>query len=130
MPFQLLSADDVRQMNVSWNTRWRDLFVKRVVDEFVSVHVDRAIERDLRVELLQAIKYAREPRDLWVSSGLCYNENHRFWIGRQSMTIKQLIYRTDALQRLAVEIGPQIKVSPLYQGGIIYLKIEFLPTCY
>jgi len=67
-------------------------------------------------------------KDLSVASGLCYEPDHRFWIDRQSMTIKQVIYRTDALERLAAELGPQIKVRPLYLNDVIYIMIEFWPT--
>lgn len=128
MPFQLLSAADVREVSNAWYDRRKAVFEKKVVDEWVSGMMDRLIEKDLKKQLLDVISYAKTPDELWVSAGYCYDQNYRFWIGPQSMTIKQLIYRTDALQRLAKEIGSQIKVRPLYDDGMIFFKIEFWPT--
>jgi len=128
MPFTLFSASDVRQMNEDWAKRSEEVFVKKVVDDFVSMHLDRAIMRDIRGQMFKEIKSAISPSDLCVSSGICYEPNHRFYVGRRWMSIKQLIYRTDALERLATELGPQIKVRPFYWNDVIYMNIEFWPT--
>ena len=127
MPWTLFSAADSEKMAQMWRNRSNDLFVKKVVDDFVEMHMDRAIKRDLHTEMLEAVKNARSPSDLSVSSGLCYDPNHRFYVGNRWMSIKQLIYRTDALQRLAAEMGPQIKVRPSYWNDLIYIMIEFWP---
>jgi len=128
MVFTLFSAADVLKMNEDWINRSHDVFVKKIVDDFVAIHIDRAIKRDVRGLMIDQIKHARSVKDLSVASGLCYEPDHRFWIDRQSMTIKQVIYRTDALERLAAELGPQIKVRPLYLNDVIYIMIEFWPT--
>ena len=127
MPWTLFSAADIKSMGETWFKREQELFVKKVVDDFVEMHMDRAIKRDLHTEMLEAVKNARSPSDLSVSSGLCYDPNHRFYVGNRWMSIKQLIYRTDALQRLAAEMGPQIKVRPSYWNDLIYIMIEFWP---
>ena len=128
MSFQLLSAADFCEMSNAWSERSKAVFEKKVVDEWVSDMMDRLIEKDIKKQLLDVISYAKTPDELWISAGYCYEVNHRFWVGHKSMTIKQLIYRTDALQRLAKEIGSQIKVRPLYDDGMIFFKIEFWPN--
>jgi hypothetical protein len=128
MSFQLFSPSDSEQMAQIWRNRSHTLFTKKVVDDFVDMHIDRAIKRDLHTEMFEAVKNARSPKDLAVSSGLCYDPNYRFYVGNRWMSIKQLIYRTDALQRLAAELGPKIKVRPSYWNGLIYIMIEFWPN--
>lgn len=131
MTFSLLSNADCVELNATWQQRSKALFEKAVVSRFVSDMVDRAIERDLKTELLEAMKMARKPNEIWVSAGLCYDDNHRFTeegFGNRWLSIKQLIYRTDALAELAKQLGPQIKVSPLYENNVIFLKIQFVPS--
>ena len=116
-------------MNAAWHSRSREVFVEKTIRDFVDRHMERAIKNDVCGQMLEQIKHARTRKDLSVSCGLCYDPNYRFFgADGQSMTIKQLIYRTDALQRFATEIGPQIKVSPHYWNDLIYFDIEFWPT--
>ena len=128
MPWTLFSADDVKKMDTAWQNRSQEVFIEKVIKDFVELHMDRAISRDIHGQMLKQIKDARTPKDLEVSSGLCYEPNHRFYVGRQWMSIKQLLYRTDALKRLEAELGPQIKVRPSYWNDLIYIMIEFWPT--
>jgi len=134
MAYQLLNRSEVDKLCSDWAARSHDLFMKKVVDDWVSMMIDRIIKQDISARLAEAIKYAKSPKDLWVTasacfdSGLCFDSDHRFWVGNRSMTIKQLIYRTNALQRLAKEIGEKIVVRPLYQEDRIFFKIEFWPN--
>lgn len=128
MPWQLFNRRDLEKLTNDWNARSQDLFVKKVVDDWVSLMMDKLITRDIHSQMADAVQFARTPQDLWVSAGLCFDPDHRFWVGKRSMTIKQLIYRTNALQRLASDIGDKIKVRPLYDDGVIFFKIEFWPN--
>ena len=122
-------------LNDVWKQRNQAVFEDKVVAEFVSNIVHRTIERDLKAELLDTIKYAERKDQLWVSAGLCYDLDYRFTtdaccgvFAGKTMTIKQVIYRTDALEQIAKQLGPCIKVRPLYHNKKIFLKIEFWPT--
>jgi hypothetical protein len=130
MPFQLLSVADANELANAWNQREADLFEKAVVQEFITVMIDKAIERDLKKELMDTISYITQRENLWVSAGLCYQHDHRFTAPNSNrwMSIKQLIYRTDALAQLAKELGPGIRVRPLYDDGVIFFKYEFWPS--
>jgi hypothetical protein len=128
MPFSLLSNADCAELKAAWQQRSAAVFEKAVVDRFVSDLVDLCIERDIKSQLLGAIKYAKSPQDIWVSAGRCYEADYRFYIDGRWMSIKQLIYRTDALTRLAEALGPGIKIRPLYDHNLIFLKIEFWPS--
>ena len=129
--YSVLSPAAVSEMNSAWRDRRAALFQRVVVDRFVWEIVDRAISKDLKGQLMNTIKSAKRPSDLWVTADLCFEPNFRFvdfdfpgmWI-----SIKQLIYRTDALSQLAAKLGPCIKVRPMYEDDVIFLRIEFWPT--
>lgn len=129
--YSVLSPAAVSEMNSAWRDRRAALFQRVVVDRFVWEIVDRAISKDLKGQLMNTIKSAKRPSDLWVTAGLCFEPNFRFvdfdfpgmWI-----SIKQLIYRTDALSQLATKLGPCIKVRPMYEDDVIFLRVEFWPT--
>ena len=98
--------------------------------------LDQPLQRSLPEEghgelcLNDAIKYAREPKDLWVSLGICFDENHFFYaegFGHRRMTIKQILYRTDALQQIANFIGRDIKLRPIFQNSTIFIRVEYWP---
>ena len=134
MPFQLLTAENVLTLKQEWKKRNQAVFEKAVVDKFVFDIVERSIDKGLMDELLNAIKYAEKKNELCVSAGLCYATDYRFTTDAlggifkdKSMTIKQVIYRTNALERIAKELGPCIKVRPSYDDGLIFLMIEFWP---
>ena len=131
MPFQVISRSAIGEMSTLWRNRQNAVFEKEVVDKFVLDMTLMAISNDIEAQLLDKIKYAKYPKDLWVSAGRCYDPDYYFTLegfGGKRLYIKQLIYRTDALQRLAKEFGEKIKVRPLYQNGVIFLKIEFWPN--
>ena len=129
--YSLLSPAAVSEMNSAWHDRRAAVFQRAVINRFVWDMVDRAISKDLKGQLMNTIKSAKRPSDLWVTAGLCFEPNFRFvhadfpgmWI-----SIKQLIYRTDALSQLAAKLGPCIKVRPMYEDDVIFLRVEFWPT--
>ena len=126
----LLYATDFAEMGVAWNNRSNVVFQKKVTENFVSMMLDRAAQKDFKAEFLDVIKYAREPKDLWVSLGICFDENHFFYaegFGHRRMTIKQILYRTDALQQIANFIGRDIKLRPIFQNSTIFIRVEYWP---
>lgn len=127
----LLDAADFAEMKNAWNNRYNGLFQKKVTDQFVSELLDCAAEKDIKAHLMQSIALAREPKDLWVSLGVFYPDDAYFTaegFGNRRMTIKQILYRTDALQQLAAFIGKDIKVRPLFDQGVFFIKIEYWPS--
>jgi transposase-like protein len=129
MPWQLLHRSEVDKLCNVWAARSHDIFVKKVVEDWLSMMMDRIIQQDIASSFTNRIATARSPKDLWITARLGFDSDHRFWVGNRSMTIKQLIYRTNALQRLAKEIGEKIVVRPLYQEDrSIFFKIEFWPN--
>lgn len=128
----LLHDADFAEMKSAWKNRYNGLFQKKITDDFVSHLIDRAIQMDFKALFLeQIISLAHEPKDLWVSLGIFYPQDAYFvaeGFGQKRMTIKQILYRTDALQQLAAFIGKDIKVRPLFDNGAIFIKIEYWPS--
>jgi len=129
MSFRLLTVADDVELNGKWQQRSKELFEKSIVDSFVDEMVHIEIERDLKKQLLDKMNMSSNPDQLWIYAGRSYDPNYRFTLPSASpkrwISIKQLIYRTDALDQLAAQLGRNIKVRPLYLNGLIYFKIEF-----
>jgi hypothetical protein len=127
----LLSADDFAEMKAAWENRYNSLFQKKVTEQFVSDLIDQAAKIDFKARFLEQINHlAHDPKELWVSLGIFYPQNTYFTaegFGQKRMTIKQILYRTDALQQLAAFIGEDIKVRPMFDDGVIFIKVEYWP---
>ena len=126
----LLDAADFAEMKAAWNNRYNGLFQKKVTEQFVSELLDCAAEKDFKAHLMLSIATAREPKDLWVSLGIYFPTDAYFTaegFGQKRMTIKQILYRTDALQQIAAFIGEDIKVRPMFGDGVIFIRVEYWP---
>jgi hypothetical protein len=124
----LLDAADFAEMKAAWNNRYNGLFQKKVTEQFVSELLDCAAEKDFKAHLMLSVASAREPKDLWVSLGIFYPQDAYFTaegFGQKRMTIKQILYRTDALQQIAAFIGEDIKVRPMFEDGVIFLQVQY-----
>ena len=127
----LLYADDFAELSAAWSNRYNDLFQKKVTEQFVSDLIDHAVKKDFKAEFLQQINHlAHEPKDLWVSLGIYFPKDTYFTaegFGQKRMTIKQILYRTDALQQIAAFIGKDIKVRPMFDDDVIFIRVEYWP---
>ena len=126
----LLDDADFAEMKAAWNNRYNGLFQKKVTEQFVSELLDCAAEKDFKAHLMLSIATAREPKDLWVSLGIYFPTDAYFTaegFGQKRMTIKQILYRTDALQQIAAFIGEDIKVRPMFGDGVIFIRVEYWP---
>ena len=126
----LLDAADFAEMKAAWNNRYNGLFQKKVTEQFVSELLDCAAQKDFKAHLMLSIASAREPKDLWVSLGIYFPTDAYFTaegFGQKRMTIKQILYRTDALQQIAAFIGEDIKVRPMFEDGVIFIRVEYWP---
>ena len=127
----LLYDADFAEMKAAWEIRYNGLFKKKVTEQFVSELIDKAAQTDFKGRFLEQINYlAHEPKDLWVSLGIFYPLDAYFTaegFGQKRMTIQQILYRTDALQQLAAFIGKDIKVRPMFEDGVIFIKVEYWP---
>ena len=126
----LLDAADFAEMKAAWNNRYNGLFQKKVTEQFVSELLDCAAEKDFKAHLMLSIATAHEPKDLWVSLGIYFPTDAYFTaegFGQKRMTIKQILYRTDALQQIAAFIGEDIKVRPMFGDGVIFIRVEYWP---
>jgi hypothetical protein len=126
----LLHEADFADLNAAWNNRYNGLFQKKVTEQFVSNLLDHAAKKDFKAEFLQQINMAHEPKDLWVSLGIYFPKDTYFTaegFGQKRMTIKQVLYRTDALQQIAAFIGKDIKVKPMFDDDVIFIRVEYWP---
>ena len=126
----LLDAADFAEMSAAWNNRYNGLFQKKVTEQFVSELLDCAAQKDFKAHLMLSIASAREPKDLWVSLGIYFPKDAYFTaegFGQKRMTIKQILYRTDALQQVAAFIGRDIKVKPMFGDDVIFIRVEYWP---
>lgn len=125
----LLDAADFAEMKAAWNNRYNGLFQKKVTEQFVSELLDHAVKIDFKARFLEQINHlAREPKELWVSLGIYFPTDAYFTaegFGQKRMTIKQILYRTDALQQIAAFIGEDIKVRPMFEDGVIFLQVQY-----
>ena len=130
MPF--LSNNDLYELTNAWNSRRDDAFKQKIEDDFVDYLV-RNIPSDLADRLHWAIQNAESPRDLSVgfaNGDVHFRDDHVFtaegW-GQRKMSVKQVIYRTNALTRVAEAIGPSITVQHRFHNGIVSFTIHFWP---
>ena len=128
----LLDAADFAELADAWKIRKNTLFEKKVTSDFISMMIDRAAKIDFKEAFIQKIKYSTySPNDLWVTLDICFEEDKMFYaegFGQKRMTIKKILHGTDALQQIASFIGNEIRVRPLYQDNVIYIKIEYWPN--
>lgn len=127
----LLHDADFAELSNAWKNRSNELFQKKIVDDFVSLMIARASNKDFKTELLAAIYFATERKDIWTTMGICFDENHFFYaegFGHRRMTIKQVLYRTDALLQIAEFIGRDIKLRPIFQNHTIFINVEYWPS--
>jgi hypothetical protein len=126
----LLTDSDIHDLTLAWNNRRDAAFYQKVEDDFVE-HLLSKVPLDLRERMLEAIASAKSPRDLYVKfeGGMSFKDNHIFtaegW-GARKMSLKQVIYRTKALKRIAEAIGPNIVIRHGKGFGYTYFTIDFM----
>jgi len=125
----ILSANDIKEISDTWNLRRDDAFKARVTSDFVVLMLDHVPE-NLKSQLLWAVQNVTTPSHLQLGFGIQFDTSHTFtaegW-GNRKWSIKQVIYRTDALERIAREIGPNIKVTPHFVQNVVFFTIDFWP---
>jgi len=129
MPIFLQENDQIA-LAAAWKERSDKVFQDKIVSDFTELMLNKIMHRDIAAELLECIKHAKKPSEICVSWGLCFEPNHYFMaegFGKRRFSIKQIIYRTNALEQLAESIGKNIKVAPHYWNDVIYIDIQYWP---
>jgi len=128
----LFQVSDIKKMNEIWQEGQRILFKKTIVETFVNILLDLAISTDVKSQMIEKINLKTRAKDLWVDAGIVFPRDHVFTdpeFSGMTMTIQRLLFRTDALEMLAKNLGPQIKVDSYWKAdGPIRLKIQFFPA--
>jgi hypothetical protein len=131
MTYRLLSPADINELNAAWAKRCESVFEKAVVKSFLTEMMMSLITKiELKEHLLMAIADADSQSDIWITTPHYSNASYftAYDFGDKRLSIKHILYETDALSQLATAIGPGISVVPVYQRDQIYFKIEYLPT--
>lgn len=125
----ILSNTDIKEIADTWNLRRDDAFRAKITSDFVVMMLDN-VPSDLKSQLLWVVQNVTTPSHLQLGFGIQFDISHTFtaegW-GNRKWSIKRLIYRTDALERIAREIGPNIKVTPHIVNDIVFFTIDFWP---
>lgn len=125
----ILTDIDIDDLSAAWNRRRDDAFRDAITDDFVATMVSHVPE-NLKAQMLWAIHNATTPAQLQVNFGVQYEISHTFtadgW-GDRRLSLKHVLYRTNALERIAQAIGPNIKVSFRYGVTTIFFTIDFWP---
>lgn len=89
------------------------------------------VPENLKSQLLWVVQNVETPSHLQLGFGIQFDSSHAFtaegW-GTRKLSIKHIIYRTDALDRIAREIGPNIKVTPHIINRVVFFTLDFWPT--
>ena len=124
-----LSISDIDEMTSAWNLRREEAFKNAIEDDFVHTMLHHVPE-NLKAQMMWAIHNATAPVQLQVSFGVQFDINHTFkaegW-GERALSIKKVLYQTNALERIAQSIGPNIKVSFRFVRNSVHFTIDFWP---
>jgi hypothetical protein len=126
----ILSSSDINELSAAWTARREEAFKDQVVLDFLRFMQSR-IPADLKERLLDSIAIASKPKHMNCGfGGVQFDVDHSLYAdgwGSKRMTIKQLIYSTDALSQLAAMIGEHICVTPRFADAVVYFTIDFFP---
>ena len=126
----ILSSSDINQLSAAWAARRDEAFTNQVIFEFLSF-MQTKIPADLKERLLDSIHLASKPWHMQCGfGGVQFDVDHAFYAdgwGNKRLTIKQVIYRTDALRQLAAMIGENIRVTPRFAGSVVFFTVDFFP---
>jgi len=125
----LFSNNDITDFANAWNIRRNEAFKQKIEDDFVeNFLINLPSAEELRARMLEAIQRAESPRDLYCGTGQHWPDNHTFtaggW-GQRKMSIKQVIYRTNALRRIGEAIGPNFFITKRFVDGHVFFMINF-----
>jgi hypothetical protein len=125
-----LNNNDIDELSSAWNRRRDEAFRDAIEDDFVHMMLQH-VPDNLKEQLLWAIHNATAPVQLQVAFSVQFDRDHAFtaegW-GTRKLSIRQVIYNTNALARIARSIGPNIKVSHRLTQNSVFFTIDFWPT--
>ena len=124
-----LTNNDIDELSSAWNRRRDNAFKDAIEDDFVHMMLQH-VPDNLKEQLLWAIHRAAAPVQLQVAFSVQFDCDHTFtaegW-GSRKMSIHKVIYTTNALERIARSIGPNIKVSHRFSRNSVFFTIDFWP---
>jgi hypothetical protein len=122
-----LSNSDLDEMYTAYTTDNFARFERACVGMFVNYWVSK-IPHDIKDRLLDAIRYSRTRRDMWVRFPKVISPDHKIEIDGRVMYSHHIIHKTDALAQVAAAIGDHIHVRPAVgEDGNTILRIEYWP---
>lgn len=127
----ILSTSDTREISNTWVARKDDAFRQAIEDVFVDYMMSN-IPIDLKNQLVEAANVATSPQDIRVPFGdvrYVLTETFRAngW-GTREMTVSDAIFNTNALSRIAREIGDNIRIQKHFTEHSVFFTIEFEPA--
>ena len=124
----ILSSSDINELSTAWSARREEAFKDQIVINFLHF-MQTKIPANLKERLLDSINLASKPWHMQCGfGGVQFDIDHVFYAdgwGNKRLTIKQVIYRTDALRQLAECIGENIRVTPRFAGSVVFFTIDF-----
>lgn len=122
-----LSNSDLDDLYTAYTTDNFARFERACVGMFVNYWVSK-IPCDIKDRLLDAIRYSRTRRDMWVRFPKVVSSDHKIEIDGRVMYSHHIIHKTDALAQIAAAIGDHIHVRPwVDETGVTILRIEYWP---
>ena len=122
-----LSTDDLNELYAAYTNDNFKRFESACVDMFVEYWVPK-IPTDIKHRLLEAIRNARTRRDMWVRFHTEIGWDHEIVIDGRRLSTLHILYKTNALDRVAAAIGPHIRVRAVpVENNRTALRIEYWP---
>jgi len=127
----ILSTSDTREISNIWIARKDEVFRNAVEDMFVDYMIGH-LPIDLKQQLIRAVKTAESPDNINIPfADVRYALTETFrangW-GAREMTVSDVIFNTNALSRIAREIGDSIRIQHHFTDHSVFFTIEFEPA--
>ena len=123
----ILSTSDCHEMFQLYTDTLHQRFVAHCVNIFVNRMVD-AVPNNIKELLMDTIRHAESVTDMSVMLPNVFEEGDVITVGGQSWPIYEIIHHSNALKRIATEIGDNIRVRPHEADGEIWLEVQYYPS--
>jgi hypothetical protein len=123
----ILSIPDCHEMFQLYTDTRHKRFVAHCVNIFVNRMVD-AVPSNIKELLMDTIRHAENVNDMSVMLPNVFEEGDVITVEGQSWPIYEIIHHSNALKRIATEIGTNIRVRSHEADGNIWLVVQYYPA--
>ena len=123
----ILSIPDCHEMFELYTATRHQRFVAHCVKIFVNRMID-AVPPNIKELLMDTIRHAENVNDMSVMLPNVFGEGDVITVGGQSWPIYEIIHHSNALKRIATEIGTNIRVRSHEADGNIWLVVQYYPS--